>query len=225
LVGNAVWRGVLLDDVLDEAGVDPRATQLLSTSVDGWTCGTPVAALTDGRDALLAIGMNGEPLPIRHGFPVRMVVPGLYGYVSATKWVVDLRLTTWEDHVAYWVPRGWAREAPVKTMSRIDVPRESGTLPPGPTAVAGVAWAPHRGISAVEVRVDDGAWEPARLGAVPSEDSWVQWVLEWDATPGEHVVAVRATDGDGELQTEEPARPDPDGAQGWHRRRYRVSSS
>ncbi|HEX2564462.1 MAG TPA: molybdopterin-dependent oxidoreductase [Acidimicrobiales bacterium] len=225
LVGNAVWKGALLADVLDEAGVDPRATQLLSTSADGWTCGTPVAALLDGRDALLAVGMNGEPLPIQHGFPVRMVVPGLYGYVSATKWVVDLKLTTWEDDVAYWVPRGWAREAPVKTMSRIDVPRHDSGLRPGPTAIAGVAWAPHRGISAVEVRVDDGPWEEARLGAVPSEDSWVQWVLEWDATEGDHVVTVRAVDGDGQLQPEQPAPPAPDGAQGWHRRHHRVRGS
>ena len=222
LVGNAVWRGVFLADVLDEAGVDPGATQLLSTSADGWTCGTPVAALLDGRDALLAVGMNGEPLPISHGFPVRMVVPGLYGYVSATKWVVDLKLTTWEDDVAYWVPRGWAREAPVKTMSRVDVPREGDEVDPGPTAVAGVAWAPHRGISAVEVRVDDGPWQEARLGSVPSEDSWVQWVYEWGATPGDHFVTVRAVDGEGQLQPEQPAPPDPDGAQGWHRRHFQV---
>ncbi|HEY8092196.1 MAG TPA: molybdopterin-dependent oxidoreductase [Acidimicrobiales bacterium] len=223
LVGNAVWRGALLADLLDEAGIAPGATQLLSTSVDGWTCGTPVSAVMDGRDALLAIAMNGQPLPISHGFPVRMVVPGLYGYVSATKWVTDLKLTTWEDDVGYWVPRGWAREAPVKTMSRIDVPRTK-ELPSGPVAVAGVAWAPHRGISAVEVRVDDGAWQPARLGAVPSEDTWVQWVAEWDAPPGDHVVTVRAVDGDGNPQPEEPADPPPDGAQGLHRRAYRVTA-
>ena len=216
LVGNAVWRGVLLADVLDEAGVDPRATQLLSTSADGWTCGTPVAALLDGRDALLAVGMNGEPLPISHGFPVRMVVPGLYGYVSATKWVVDLKLTTWEDDVAYWVPRGWAREAPVKTMSRVDVPREGAEADPGPTAVAGVAWAPHRGISAVEVQVDDGPWQEARLGTVPSEDSWVQWVYEWDATPGDHFVTVRAL---------RRRRAAPAGAAGAARRRGRYAQA
>ena len=221
LVGNAVWRGARLADLLDEAGLQPSATQLLSTSVDGWTCGTPVSAVMDGRDALLAVAMNGEPLPVSHGFPVRMVVPGLYGYVSATKWVVDLKLTTWEDDVAYWVPRGWAREAPVKTMSRIDVPRQRD-VPAGTVAIAGVAWAPHRGISAVEVQVDDGRWLPARLGAVPSEDSWVQWVAEWDAAPGEHAVTVRAYDGEGVLQPEDVAPPAPDGAQGWHRRDYRV---
>ena len=164
LVGNAVWRGVRLADVLDEAGVKPEATQLFSTSVDGWTCGTPVAAVTDGRDALLAVAMNGEPLPIKHGFPVRLVVPGLYGYVSATKWVADLKLTTWDDDVGYWVPRGWAREAPIKTTSRIDVPRDGATVAPGRVALAGVAWAPHRGIGSVEVQVDDGEWKPARLG-------------------------------------------------------------
>jgi len=222
LVGNAIWRGALLADLLAEAGISPSATQLLSTSVDGWTCGTPVSAATDGRDALLAVAMNGQPLPISHGFPVRMVVPGLYGYVSATKWVTDLKLTTWEDDVAYWVPRGWAREAPVKTMSRIDVPR-TREVPSGPVAVAGVAWAPHRGISAVEVRVDDGAWRPARLGAVPSDDTWVQWVAEWEATPGEHVVTVRAVDGEGDPQPEHPADPAPDGAQGLDRRTYRVT--
>ena len=222
LVGNAVWRGARLADLLDEAGVQPGATQLFSTSADGWTCGSPVSAIMDGRDALLAVAMNGEPLPIDHGFPVRLVVPGLYGYVSATKWVVDLKLTTFDD-VAYWVPRGWAQQAPVKTMSRIDVPRAE-QVPAGTVAVAGVAWAVHRGISKVEVQVDDGPWQAARLGTVPSDDSWVQWVLEWDAQPGDHVLTVRATDGAGELQPEEPADPAPDGAQGWHARRFRVTA-
>ena len=221
LVGNAVWRGALLADLLDEAGVQPGATQLFSTSADGWTCGSPVTAIMDGRDALLAVAMNGEPLPIAHGFPVRLVVPGLYGYVSATKWVVDLELTTFDD-VAYWVPRGWAQQAPIKTMSRIDVPR-TDQVPTGTVALAGVAWAVHRGIGKVEVHVDDGPWQAARLGAVPSDDTWVQWVLEWDAAPGDHVVTVRATDRAGQLQPEEPADPAPDGAQGWHARRFRVT--
>ena len=224
LVGNAVWRGARLADLLDEAGVKPEATQLFSTSVDGFTCGSPVATIMDGRDALLAVAMNGEPLPIRHGFPVRLVVPGLYGYVSATKWVVDLKLTTWDDDVAYWVPRGWAREAPVKTMSRIDVPR-TDHLSAGRTAVAGVAWAVHRGVSAVQVSIDEGDWQPARLGTVPSEDTWVQWVYEWDATPGDHVVQVRAVDGEGNLQPAEPEDPAPNGAQGWHARGYRVTAA
>ena len=222
LVGNAVWRGPRLADLLDEAGVQPGATQLFSTSADGWTCGSPVSAIMDGRDALLAVAMNGEPLPIAHGFPVRLVVPGLYGYVSATKWVVDLKLTTFDD-LAYWVPRGWAQQAAVKTMSRIDVPRTE-QVPAGTVAVAGVAWAVHRGVSKVEVQVDDGPWQAARLGTVPSEDSWVQWVLEWDAQPGDHVVTVRATDGAGRLQPEEPADPAPNGAQGWHGRRFRVTA-
>jgi len=220
LVGNAVWRGARLDDLLREAGVHPDATQLFSTSVDGFTCGTPVAAVMDGRDAMLVVAMNGEPLPIKHGFPVRMVVPGLYGYVSATKWVEDLKLTTWDEQ-AYWVPRGWDQQAPVKTESRIDVPR-GDQVDPGRVAVAGVAWAVHRGVSKVEVQIDDGPWQVARLGAVPSVDSWVQWVYEWDATRGDHVVTVRATDGKGVLQPEEPAPPPPNGAQGWHQRGYRV---
>jgi DMSO/TMAO reductase YedYZ molybdopterin-dependent catalytic subunit len=224
LVSNAVWRGARLADLLDEAGVKPEADQLFSTSADGFTCGSPVATIMDGRDALLAVAMNGEPLPIEHGFPARLVVPGLYGYVSATKWVVDLKLTTWDDDVAYWIPRGWDREAPVKTMSRIDVPR-TRNVPAGRTAVAGVAWAVHRGISAVQVRIDDGDWKPARLGATPSRDTWVQWVYDWDATPGDHLIAVRAVDGEGNLQPEEPEAPAPNGAQGWHRRDYRVSSS
>jgi DMSO/TMAO reductase YedYZ molybdopterin-dependent catalytic subunit len=223
LVGNAVWRGARLADLLDEAGVRPGADQLLSTSADGWTCGSPVSAIMDGRDALLAVAMNGGPLPISHGFPARLVVPGLYGYVSATKWVVDLELTTFDDDVAYWVPRGWAQQAPIKTMSRIDVPH-SDEVPAGTVAVAGVAWAPHRGISAVEVQVDDGAWRQARLGTVPSDDTWVQWVVDWSATPGVHVITVRATDGAGQLQPQEPADPAPDGAQGWHARRFRVTS-
>jgi DMSO/TMAO reductase YedYZ molybdopterin-dependent catalytic subunit len=224
LVGNALWRGARLADVLRDAGVRPEATQLFSTSIDGFTCGTPVAAVMDGRDALLAVAMNGEPLPLKHGFPVRMVVPGLYGYVSATKWLVDLKLTTWDDDVAYWVPRGWAREAPIKTMSRIDVP-SGDTVMAGRTAVAGVAWAPHRGISAVEVRLDDGAYQRARLGAVPSVDTWVQWIDEWDARPGDHVLTVRAIDGEGRLQPEEPADPAPNGAQGWHQRSFQVTSA
>ncbi len=223
LVGNAVWRGARLADLLREVGVHPNATQLFSTSVDGFTCGTPVAAVMDGRDAILAVAMNGEPLPLKHGFPVRMVVPGLYGYVSATKWLVDLELTTW-DREAYWVPRGWSQQAPIKTMSRIAVPN-TASVDAGRTAVAGVAWAPHRGISAVEVQVDDGAWQRARLGVVPSVDTWVQWVYEWDAAPGDHVLTVRAVDGQGHLQPEEPADPAPNGAQGWDQRGYHVTAS
>jgi DMSO/TMAO reductase YedYZ molybdopterin-dependent catalytic subunit len=214
-VGNARWLGARLKDLLDEAGVHPGADQLLSRSADGWTCGTPTAAVMDGRAALLAVGMDGQPLPIAHGFPVRMVVPGLYGYVSATKWVVDLELTTFADATAYWVSRGWAAQAPVKTMTRIDVPASGSQLAAGPVAVAGVAWAQHRGIDAVEVRVDDGPWQPARLAAVPGIDTWRQWVYRWDAAPGRHTLWARAVDGTGDVQTGQQSPPEPDGATGW----------
>ncbi len=222
LIGTAVWQGVLLSELLDEAGVSPDAEQVFGTSVDGWTCGFPMEVARDGRDALIAIGMNGEPLPLRHGFPARVIVPGLYGYVSATKWLSSLDLTRWDDAVGYWVPRGWSRDAPVKTQSRIDVPRRDDDLQPGPVAIAGVAWAQQRGIAKVEVRVDDGPWTEARLAADVTVDTWRQWLYEWDATPGEHTIQVRATDSTGETQTDEVARPDPDGATGWHTRTVRV---
>ncbi len=224
-VGNAVWQGVPLTTLLDRAGVRPDATQIVGRSVDGFTAGFPTEVALDGRTALVAVGMNGEPLPVVHGFPARLVVSGLYGYVSATKWLKEIRLTRWEDFDGYWIPRGWAKEAPVKTQSRIDVPRSGATLAAGPTPVAGVAWAPDRGIRKVEVQVDGGDWEEARLGDAVSDDTWVQWVLEWDATPGEHTVVVRATDGTGETQTERVGRPDPDGATGWHRRKVRVADA
>jgi DMSO/TMAO reductase YedYZ molybdopterin-dependent catalytic subunit len=219
LVGNALWRGVLLKDILEEAGLQDGAEQLVSRSVDGWTCGTPIEAVMDGRDAMLAIGMNGRPLPAQHGFPVRMVVPGLFGYVSATKWVTDMRLTRWDDFDAYWVPRGWAKRGPVKTMARIDTPR-SGRDASGTVAIGGVAWAVHRGVSGVQVRIDEGEWLDAELGSVPSADTWVQWVYHWDTsgeTSGRHAIQVRALDGDGVPQPEEPAPVAPDGAQGYHR--------
>lgn len=223
LIGTAVWQGVLLSDLLDEAGVSADAEQVFGTSVDGWTCGFPVEVARDGRDALIAVGMNGEPLPLRHGFPARVIVPGLYGYVSATKWLSSLELTRWDDAVGYWVPRGWARDAPIKTQSRIDVPRRGEAVAAGRTPIAGVAWAQHRGIAKVEVRVDDGAWAEARLGTDVTVDAWRQWVYEWDATPGEHTIQVRATDNTGATQTDEVSRPDPDGATGWHTRTIRVS--
>jgi DMSO/TMAO reductase YedYZ molybdopterin-dependent catalytic subunit len=215
-VGNARWIGTPLADLLMEAGVHPDASQIVSRSSDGFTIGTPTAVVMDGRDAMLAVSMNGEPLPLEHGFPVRMIVPGLYGYVSAMKWLVDLELTTLDAYDAYWIERGWAKEAPVKTQSRIDTPDSRARLAPGPVAVAGVAWAQHRGIDRVEVRVDDGAWEPAELGAEDTIDTWRQWVYRWDATPGSHALAVRATDGEGETQTEEIVPPFPDGATGHH---------
>ncbi|MGZ4651018.1 MAG: molybdopterin-dependent oxidoreductase, partial [Kineosporiaceae bacterium] len=198
------------------AGPHPEADMVLSTSTDGFTCSTPLATLTDGRDALLAVGMNGAPLPTEHGFPVRMVVPGLYGYVSATKWVVDLEVTRFDRAVAYWTPRGWAPRAPVKTESRIDVPRDGASVRSGTVAVAGIAWAQHRGIEAVEVRVDGGTWQRADLGAEASIDTWRQWVYRWPANPGRHTLEVRATDGTGAEQTGVQASPAPNGATGWH---------
>jgi DMSO/TMAO reductase YedYZ molybdopterin-dependent catalytic subunit len=215
-IGNARWLGAPLADLLAEAGVDPAADQLVSRSVDGFTVGTPTAAVTDGRDAMLAIAMNGEPLPIDHGFPVRMVVPGLYGYVSATKWVVDLELTTFDAYDAYWIERGWAQQAPIKTQSRIDTPRSGARVRAGTVPVAGVAWAQHRGISAVELRVDEGPWTAAELSVEDTVDTWRQWVVRWEATPGEHRLQVRAADGTGETQPEEHAPPFPDGATGYH---------
>jgi DMSO/TMAO reductase YedYZ molybdopterin-dependent catalytic subunit len=216
LIGNARWLGVPLADLLDEVDPDPAADQVVSWSVDGFSAGTPTAVLRDGRDALLAIAMNGEPLPLDHGFPVRMVVPGLYGYVSATKWLSKLELTTFADYDAYWVPRGWAAKAPIKTGSRIDRPRGGERISAGEYVVAGIAWAQRRGISTVEVRVDEGPWQTATLGAVASTDTWRLWSWRWQATPGDHVLEVRATDNAGEVQTDKIAPPAPDGATGYH---------
>ncbi|NEE01563.1 molybdopterin-dependent oxidoreductase [Phytoactinopolyspora halotolerans] len=216
LIGNALWTGVPVADVLALARPLPDADAVKSTSHDGWTCGTPLDALTDGRDALFAVGMNGEPLPVDHGFPVRMVVPGLYGYVSATKWVVELEVTRFDRFQAYWTTRGWSERGPIKVSSRIDVPDSSATVAAGQVTVAGTAWAQHRGVEAVEVRVDDGDWTLADLGHVPTDDTWRQWVFSWDATPGEHTLQVRATTADGEIQTGDEAPPAPDGATGFH---------
>ncbi|MET9256417.1 sulfite oxidase [Streptomyces sp. NPDC003717] len=219
--GTARWIGVRLADLLAECGVRPPskggpADQLVARSVDGMTIGSPVEDLMDGRDALLAVGMNGEPLPFAHGFPVRMVVPGLYGYVSACKWIEDIELTTFDDYDAYWVKRDWAREAPIKTQSRIDTPKPFARPAAGTVMVAGVAWAQHRGIDKVEVKVDDGPWQEAVLAAETSRDTWRQWSYAWRATKGTHTLTVRATDRTGETQTEKRAAPIPDGASGWH---------
>lgn len=224
LVGTAVWQGVPLATLLERAGVRPGAEQLVGRSVDGFTVGFPTAAATDGRVALVAVGMNGEPLPVRNGFPARLVVSGLYGYVSATKWLSSIELTTWDAFDAYWIPRGWAREAPVRTQSRIDVPANGADLQPGPVTVAGVAWAPDVGITAVEVQVDDEPWRPADLSEPLADDAWRQWRIEWNATPGMHRLRVRATDGTGATQPEGPRPVMPDGAEGWHTRRVNVSN-
>jgi DMSO/TMAO reductase YedYZ molybdopterin-dependent catalytic subunit len=214
-IGNAKWLGASLAAVLREAGIKAGADQLLCTSVDGFTSGTPVQTVMDGRDALLAVAMNGQPLPVAHGFPARMVVPGLYGYVSATKWVTDINVTTFAGNYAFWAQRGWSQQAPVKTECRIDVPNGLNQVKTGTTAVAGVAWAQHKGIEAVQVRVDDGPWHEARLAAVPGIDTWRQWVWEWDATPGGHVLQARATDKTGYTQTSAQAQPEPNGATGY----------
>ncbi|WP_327281686.1 molybdopterin-dependent oxidoreductase [Serinicoccus chungangensis] len=220
LVGNSRWQGWPVRELLARAGVRPEADMVLSRSVDGWTAGTPIEALTDERDSLLAVAMNGEPLPAEHGYPVRLVVPGLYGYVSATKWVTELKVTRFDQDEGYWTPRGWAERGPIKTASRVDVPRSGGELAPdadGAVTLAGVAWAQHRGVDRVEVQIDDGDWQEATLLAEPSVDSWRLWTYTWpDAVPGSHQVRVRATDATGETQTEETAAPAPDGASGWH---------
>ena len=215
-VGNATWLGVPMRDLLTEAGVLPGADAVRSTSADDFTAGTPLSALTDDRGALLAIGMNGEPLPLEHGFPVRMVTPGLYGYVSATKWLVDLEVTRFADFSAYWTDRGYAEQAPIKSSSRIDVPRSFATLEPGPTTVAGVAWAQDRGIEQVEVRVDGEDWQQADLGVEDNENTWRPWRWTWPAEQGLHRIEVRATDRSGTTQTSQREPIAPDGSTGWH---------
>lgn len=221
LISNATWTGYRVRDLLQEAGVSTDSDMVLSTSIDGFTAGTPIEALTDDRDALLAIGMNGEPLPAAHGYPARLVVPGLYGYVSATKWVVDLELTRFDRAEAYWTKLGWSAHGPIKTQSRVDVPGEGQQVARGPVRFGGVAWAQHRGIRTVEVKIDGpsgpGDWRSAHLGAAYSDDTWRLWSFDWTAAdPGEHTITVRATDNTGATQTSLPADPVPDGATGWH---------
>ncbi len=224
-VGNAKWLGASLAALIRQARPLASADQLLCTSVDGFTSGTPLQVVLDGPDALLAVAMNGTALPVEHGFPARMVVPGLYGYVSATKWVTDIEVTTFAAATAYWAQRGWSQQAPIKTESRIDVPIGGATIAPGRTPVAGVAWAQHKGIAAVEVRVDSGPWHQARLAAVPDIDTWRQWVWEWQATPGNHLIEARATDQTGYTQTSVQAQPPPNGASGYPSAQVTVSSS
>jgi hypothetical protein len=210
-----VWGGIPLRTLLERAKVRSTGVQVVGRSVDDFTAGFPTELALDGRNAMLAVSMNGQPLPVRHGFPARLVVPGLYGYVSAVKWIKEIRLES-AEYDGYWIPRGWSKLGPMKTMSRIDVPRDRVKVTQGRTAVAGVAWSPTRGIAAVEVQVDGGAWAPAKLGGAVNDETWLQWVYEWDATPGKHVLRVRATDKTGALQSSKVVDPRPDGAEGYH---------
>ncbi|MGY4718525.1 molybdopterin-dependent oxidoreductase [Naumannella cuiyingiana] len=216
-VGTARWLGVPFTEIIERVGVQPGVDQVFSHSFDnGYTCSTPYAAVSDGRDAMIVVGMNGEVLPDKNGFPARMLVPGLFGYVSATKWLERIEFTRYDRATAYWTERGWATEAPILTQSRIDVPRSLGKLDPTAPVLAGVAWAQHRGIARVEVQIDDGPWRPARLADDAGIDLWRQWYLPFDGAPGRHRARVRATDGTGRTQPEERTGVFPDGARGWH---------
>jgi DMSO/TMAO reductase YedYZ molybdopterin-dependent catalytic subunit len=223
LTGTARWLGWPVRDLLARAGVRPEADMVLSRSVDGFTAGTPLEALTDSRDALIAVGMNGEPLPVEHGFPVRLVVPGLYGYVSATKWVSELQVTRFADEKAYWSTRGWSERGPVKTSSRVDVPRPNADVPAGDVVVAGVAWAQHRGVEAVEVRVDGGPWQRAVLATAISADTWCQYSATLALAAGSHTVQSRAVDREGDVQSDADVAPAPDGAEGLHTVTFTVT--
>jgi DMSO/TMAO reductase YedYZ molybdopterin-dependent catalytic subunit len=216
LISNAWWSGTHLKGLLAEAGVQRGADAVKQTSDDGWTCGTPLSALLDGRGAMLAYAMNGEPLPIEHGFPVRTLVPGLYGYVSACKWVRDIEVTRFDSFSAYWTDRGWSVEGPVKLASRIDVPGNGHHVGAGRVRVGGLAWQQDTGISSVQVQLDGGGWQPATIARKNLKDSWVQWVATVDAAPGRHQLAVRAVNDDGQVQTAVRADPVPNGASGWH---------
>ncbi|HWJ82923.1 MAG TPA: molybdopterin-dependent oxidoreductase [Nocardioides sp.] len=216
LIGNAWWSGVRLAAILAEAGPQDGADAVLQTSDDGWTCATPLAALTDDRNAMLAVAMNGEPLPVEHGFPVRTIVPGLYGYVSACKWVVDMQVTRFDDVTAYWTSKGWSEQGPVKMSSRIDVPGSGSKVDAGTVVFAGAAWSQHTGIETVEVSVDGATWATADLARTPNDDTWVQWRVEIDVAEGEHQAKVRARDKDGQLQTGVIRDVLPDGSTGWH---------
>lgn len=223
LIGNARWLGWPVRELLAMAGPRPGADMVLSRSVDGWTAGTPLEALTDDRDALLAVGMNGEPLPLEHGFPVRLVVPGLYGYVSATKWVTELKVTRFADDQGYWTPRGWSDRGPIKISSRIDVPGAGGVRA-GAVTFGGVAWAQPIGVGRVELRVNRGPWQAAGLAPGISADTWFQWTARVDLSPGQYEVQVRATDLDGTVQAEDRAPVAPNGATGYHTVRVDVKS-
>jgi DMSO/TMAO reductase YedYZ molybdopterin-dependent catalytic subunit len=221
LVGNAKWTGTSLVDLLNEAGIGTGATQVVGRSIDGWTAGFPTAHLSGaGREAMVVVAMNGEPLPAQHGFPARLIVPGLFGYVSATKWLTEIELTTLEAFDAYWIPLGWAKEGPILTQSRIDRPMNGAVVPPGSYDIAGVAWAPTRGVSRVEIRIDNSEWQQTQLSQPLSNYAWVQWRATVDVAAGEHTLTVRATDGTGDTQPEGRTPPPPSGARGWHQVRF-----
>jgi hypothetical protein len=226
LVGNAKWTGVRLRDVLAMAGVQTSATQLVGRSVDGWTAGMPTAWVMDpAREPMIALQMNDAPLPRIHGFPARLIIPGLYGYVSATKWLSELELTTLEAFDGYWVPLGWSKNGPILTQSRIDTPRNGSNVAAARVPIAGVAWAPDRGVTKVEVAID-GVWQTATLSTPISNATWVQWLVAWDAVasgPGPHTIEVRATDGTGAVQTDQRTPPAPDGARGHHTIQVQVA--
>jgi DMSO/TMAO reductase YedYZ molybdopterin-dependent catalytic subunit len=222
-VSNARWLGVALKTVLDKAGLNPEADQLFCTATDGFTTSTPIKLALDGRDAMIAVGMNGQPLPLEHGFPARMIVPGLYGYVSACKWLTSIEVTSYANKQAYWTQRGWDINGPIYTEARIDVPNAGSQIKPGTVAVAGVAWAQHRGIAKVEVSIDGGDWQPAMLASTPGIDTWRQWWLKWDATSGQHQIRARATDATGQLQTANQQDVFPRGATGYPQTTVTVS--
>jgi len=224
LIGTAVWQGVPLRSILEEADVPTTGKQVIGRSVDGFTVGFPIEAVFDGREALVAVGMNGEPLPFEHGFPARLIVAGLYGYVSATKWLSEIQVADWDAFDAYWIPRGWSKEAPIKTQARIDTPSR-GRIAAGPRTIAGVAWAPNVGIERVEVNVDQLGWQETRLPEELSIDTWRQWAIDVDLAPGDHLIQVRATDATGETQTAELSRPAPNGATGYHTIQVRAIES
>ena len=221
LVGNAVWTGIPLSEIISKSKPLPEAQQLMCHSVDGFTAGFPIENIFDGRTALLAVGMNGRPLPVIHGFPARLVVAGLYGYVSAVKWIKRIELCTWDGNDGYWIPRGWSKKAPIKISSRIDVPKER-KINSGINAIAGVAWAPLSGVKTVEISFDSGPWEECNLGVSLSGESWTQWAYKWDAVPGRHEIKVRAIDNNGVVQSSSIASPAPNGAEGYHQISVRV---
>ena len=229
LIGNALWTGVDLREVLDLGGVRPQGEQIVGSSVDGFTAGFPTSwAMDPARKPMIAIGMNGQPLPRDHGYPARLIIPGLYGYVSATKWLSEIQLTGWEEFDGYWIPRNWAKEAPILTQSRIDTPKPNAQLAGGTTVpIGGVAWAVDRGIEKVEVSIDGGEWQECEISDPLNDATWVQWVLPWDAPAegGAHDIKVRATDGNGEVQTDEITPPAPDGARGHHTIRVQVDAA